>query len=279
MSPDGHVAGTQASGTLRVTTRLIAPRAGFCRHVHDEHQVAWALSGVLRVATDAATWVLPTTRALWIPAGLPHETRSAGPATTIRSVYVRPQSCPVDWASPTPILVSPLLTELICHLYVDGDALDPARRGRAEAVLLDLLEPVPMHTIELRMPTSGPAGAVAEALCAAPADSSTLAEWGRAVGASGRTLARAFLAETGTPFGGWRTRARMQAALPLLAEGAAVARVAAQVGYESASAFVAAFRRETGLTPAAFFRGADRGAVTVRDADPAPPPRPPRAAA
>ena len=33
-----------------------------------------------------------------------------------------------------------------------------------------------------------------------------------------------------------------------------VASVARHVGYESASAFVAAFRRETGLTPATYFR-------------------------
>ena len=34
----------------------------------------------------------------------------------------------------------------------------------------------------------------------------------------------------------------------------AVSRVASRVGYETPSAFVAAFRRETGQTPAAYFR-------------------------
>jgi AraC-like DNA-binding protein len=41
--------------------------------------------------------------------------------------------------------------------------------------------------------------------------------------------------------------------LPLLASGEVVSRIAARVGYETPSAFIAAFRRETGTTPAAYF--------------------------
>ena len=69
------------------------------------------------------------------------------------------------------------------------------------------------------------------------------------------TLERAFAAEAGVPFGRWRTLLRLQAALPMLAAGQPVSRVAGRVGYETPSAFVAAFRRETGQTPAAYFRG------------------------
>jgi len=54
--------------------------------------------------------------------------------------------------------------------------------------------------------------------------------------------------------GRWRSLLRLEAALPALAAGEPVGNVARRVGYESASAFVAAFRRETGVTPAAYFR-------------------------
>jgi AraC-like DNA-binding protein len=194
--------------------------------------------------------VLPPTRALWIPAGLLNETGSEGRAT-MRTLYIRPGLCPVSWDEPTPVAASRLLAELIGYL---GGTLDPAHRAHAEVLLADLLTPMPRATIHVRLPAAPPARQVAEALRASPHDRRTLEEWGREVGASGRTLARAFAAEAGVPFGRWRTLLRLQAALPLLAAGQPVSRVAGRVGYETASAFVAAFRRETGQTPAAYFR-------------------------
>jgi AraC-like DNA-binding protein len=44
----------------------------------------------------------------------------------------------------------------------------------------------------------------------------------------------------------------------LLAASEPVASVASYVGYETPSAFIAAFRRHTGVTPGAYFRSAER---------------------
>ncbi len=60
--------------------------------------------------------------------------------------------------------------------------------------------------------------------------------------------------KAGVPFGRWRTLLRLRAALSMLAAGQLVSRVAGRVGYDTPSAFVAAFRRETGQTPGSFFR-------------------------
>ena len=170
----------------------------------------------------------------------------------MRSAYVRPAQCSIGWTEPTPVSASPLLAELIG--YLEDPALDGMRRANAEAVLVDTLRPVAMTTIEVRMPADDRARQVADRISAHPADGRTLAEWGRAVGASERTLARAFLADTGVSFGRWRTLLRVQAALTALAGGEPVGNVARHVGYDSDSAFVQAFRRETGVTPAAYFR-------------------------
>jgi len=160
-------------------------------HTHEDHQLAWAASGVLTVLTAESTWVLPPTRALWIPAGLRHETASDGGRATMRSLYIRPGLFPAPWiepqgaARPTPVNASPLLAELIGYLGQPG--LDPGRRTHAETLLADLLTPVPVTTIAVRLPTSQTALRVAEALRKDPADRRTLRDWGREVGASERT--------------------------------------------------------------------------------------------
>lgn len=223
----------------------------FAWHSHDRHQLAWAADGVLTVVDGTHTWVLPPTRALWIPAGVVHETIAAEKAT-MRTLYLKPERYPITWSAPQPLAATRLLAALIVHL--SDEPLPPAERSRAEAVLLDLLQPVPTTTIEVTMPTDGRALDVARGLIADPADQRSLAEWGHAVGASGRTLTRAFLTGTGIPFSRWRTAVRLRAALPHLASGEPVSSIAGRVGYTTPSAFVAAFRRETGLTPGAYFR-------------------------
>ena len=202
-------------------------------HAHDDHQLAWAATGVLTVRSNREGWVLPPTRALFIPAGVRHETLSAANAT-MRAVYLKPNLCPVSWQVCTPVTASPLLAEVIT--YLEDSSLDPQRRAHGEALLVDLLEPVAMTSIDVRMPIDERAKAVAQSLIDNPADGRTLTQWGRDVGASERTLARAFLADTGLSFGQWRGLLRLRGAMVALAAGDPVTRVAREVGYESTSA-------------------------------------------
>jgi AraC-like DNA-binding protein len=243
MSSFGH-------GPALVATFDMASGERFDRHTHDRHQLVWAASGVVVADTEAGRWVLPPSRALWIPAGVPHETSASGQAV-LRSVYLDPSRCPVRWVRPTAVGATPLFAELVGRL--DAAGLTPPQRRRTEAVLVDLMEPLVVTTLGSRMPTDPRARDVARALLAEPGDQRSLDRWAVAVGASARTLARLFRHDTGVSFGQWRTSTRMQAALPLLGAGEPVSRVAGLVGYESASAFVSAFRRATGVTPGEYF--------------------------
>lgn len=230
---------------------VVAFHAGgrFDRHRHEEHQLAWAATGILTVSTRESTWVLPPARALWIPAGVAHVT-DADRHTTLHSIYFAAARGPAV-PGPVPMAITALARELLLHLARTDVA--PAARGRAEEVLLDQLTPVPATTITVPLPTDHRALDVARAVIADPADEATLEMWARRTGTSSRTLARLFTTETGMSFGRWRTQVRLRAALPLLAQGLPLAAVARKVGYTTPSAFVATFRKVVGITPGAYF--------------------------
>ncbi|WP_329547676.1 helix-turn-helix transcriptional regulator [Streptomyces sp. NBC_01356] len=240
------------SDTAIFVGHFTMPRGtSFTTHWHPFHQLAWSAKGLLRVSSEKGSWLLPPSLALWIPAGLPHSTGSEGDAV-MRSPYVDPASCPqIAWTEPTVVAVGPLQRALVDHL-VRTD-LAPEARSRAEAVLLDVLSPVPVTSVAVPEPRDPRTRAIAQALTADPADGRPLSAWGTQVGASARTLARLFVAETGLAFGQWREQLRMQSAMPLLADGLTLETVARHVGYASASSFVAAFHRVVGVTPRQYF--------------------------
>ncbi|WP_201295125.1 MULTISPECIES: helix-turn-helix transcriptional regulator [Nocardia] len=221
-------------------------------HEHPQHQIAWAARGVLAVEVGDSRWVLPPTRALWIPAGIAHRTGTSDGAA-MRGIFLDPGRCPIAFGAPTMLRVTRLLHELFDLLTTAHTTRE--RRARAEAVVFDLLEPVEVIPIGAHRPTDPRARQVADALAADPADPRTLAEFAAHVAASPRTLARLFVAETGLGFGQWRTQIRLAASLPLLAAGLPIARIAGRVGYATPSAYVAAFRRAVGVSPGRYFAG------------------------
>ncbi|MFF0724932.1 helix-turn-helix domain-containing protein [Streptomyces sp. NPDC004134] len=239
-------------GAIVVGTFPLASGQWFVPHSHPQHQLAWARRGVLGVAVGDASWVLPRTRALWLPAGVVHRIGATRDAV-LCSLYFAPDRCDLDWTEPTPVGVDGLLAHLFVHL--SGEGLADDARLRAEAVVLDLLRPLPATPIDVPSATDDRVRAVADALLADPADPRSLDAHARSVGVSRRTLTRLFVDDTGMNFDRWRTHLRMRAALPLLAEGQPVSRVAHTVGYATPSAFLAAFRRTVGTSPGRYLNG------------------------
>ncbi|WP_223356279.1 helix-turn-helix domain-containing protein [Leifsonia sp. ZF2019] len=226
---------------------------GFDAHAHDDHQLIWASAGVLTVEVGARYWVLPTTLGLWMPAGIVHAPLAVR-ESVMEGLYFDPARTPVDWTEPTVLQMGPLSRQLVSYLARD---LGAEERQRAERVLLDTLEPVGRRAIAVPVPADPRARDVARLLLDDPADARSLDEFGRDVGASSRTLLRLFQSETGMSFGTWRTHARIQASVALLAEGEPVSRVAYRVGYSTPSAFIAAFHRVSGTTPGAYFHAGE----------------------
>ena len=230
-------------------------------HAHPEALLLWSNTATLAVTAAARDWLVPPGYGLWIPGGTEHAVAALrfGEGSVITFA---PNDCPITWAEPTGVPVGPLARELIAHLGHAGPG--DSSRVHAEALLFDLLVPLPTHDIHVSVPADPRVRAVAERLIADPADQRELTDWADEVHVAVRTLSRLFRTETGRSFADWRAQVRMRAAVQLLAGGESVNVTARAVGYNRTSAFIHAFRRVTGQTP-----GTYRHADTVARPDPA----------
>lgn len=91
-----------------------------------------------------------------------------------------------------------------------------------------------------------------------PADPRSLAELAALVHTTERTLLRRCQSELGMTLGEWRQRLCVLRAMPRLEQGDTVESIALDLGYSSASAFIAMFRRLMGSTPDEYRRGGGR---------------------
>ncbi len=220
-------------------------------------QLVFATHGVMTVVTAEGTWVIPPQRALWLPARVNHAVRMSG-RVTLRTIFLRPRSTAQRLPRKCAAMnVSPLVRELVLHVCrLNVLRRDSPSDRRLAQLLVELLEQLPTEPLHVPLPTDARALRAAKRILATGgAVSARLVA--REVGASVRTLERVFARETTLTLGRWCRRARMTEALRLLAEGASVTQTASAVGYQTPSAFVAAFRRELGTTPSHYFRSSN----------------------
>jgi AraC-like DNA-binding protein len=245
---------------VRVRARALSADQHIEPHSHDWAQLAWSESGVTRVTVESPqpmTYLVPPSRAVWIPPGARHAVEILQ-AARLRTVYVDAARVPDGWNRSRVIRVSPLLRELIAAL----DASTPPPPGsttRSQALTdlaLDEMFRSTADTLGVPLPDPQTGDKRLIALCALvlrdPTAHTSLAALAHAVGASERTAARLFERDLHTRFQPWRQQVVLAHALPLLAGGMAVSQVAAACGYRSASAFSAMFRQAMGQAPLAF---------------------------
>lgn len=226
-------------------------------HRHGWDQLIYASRGVMSVYTATGAWVVPTHRAVWVPAEVVHRIEMSG-EVAMRTLYLARGLARVAGDACAVVNVSPLLRELILHAVELGplDAHVPAH-ARLIGVIVDQLAAIPSVPLRIPAPRDPRAQRAAEWLRAHPGEGTSLERIARRVGASKRTLERLFQNETGLSFGAWRQQLRLLQALPLLAAGEPVTNVALSVGYESTSAFIARFRQVLGTTPGRYYARAE----------------------
>lgn len=268
-----------AAHPVRVRARRLAAATRILPHSHPWAQGAFSATGVLRVTADRHTYIVPPSRAVWIPPGVEHVVtvvedadlrtlylhQSAPPhpvgprpldgTTTTTAPTAPPTPATPDWRRCRVLEVSPLLRELVHEL---AHELAATRAGATRAQALGRLVEDELHRarpvpLGVGLPADKRLRALCEAVLDDPARHATLAGWAGEAGASVRTVARLFRQELGTTFAEWRQQVLLAKALSLAARKRPMAHIAAELGYASPSAFTAMVRRSVGLPPSRFF--------------------------
>ncbi len=244
---------------VRCRARQIDSDNQFEPHHHAWAQLAYCASGLLQVTVSAVdrltpsetTTIVPPSRAVWIPPGARHAVTIVESAQLL-TLYIDASAVPAHWVRSRVLVVSPLLRELV--LALDRPRQPAGEAGRALLTLLfHEMEHADTQPLGVPMPSISSGDRrlrnLCEAVMQAPAQHSTLAAWAAHAGASERTLARLFRDELGTSFQRWRQQVVLAHAMPMLARGVSVGRVAEASGYASESAFSAMFKSAMGLPP------------------------------
>ncbi|UFS72009.1 helix-turn-helix transcriptional regulator [Geomonas sp. RF6] len=223
-------------------------------HAHPRGQFIYASSGVMRVVSREAIWVVPPSQGVWVPPEVDHEVYFPG-EVALRNLFIDPSVTPVLPPACAVLKVSPLLRELILRAVEVGEEYRPETAAwRLMQVLVDELRRAEETKLSLPMARDERLARVIDALLKEPGDRRDLQGWAKVAGASPRTLARLFLRDTGLTFAGWRRRLLLQEAVDRLGSGATVTQVAFDLGYQSLSAFIEMFRQEMGAPPAQYAR-------------------------
>jgi len=232
------------------------PPLSTVEHVHDRPMLLWS-DGPMTVHSRAGDWTVPLGRMVWLAAWTRFRLGAPGPvraeALLLAPDRARTVTRPSVVLDDDPILAAIVKQAAAPASLRTGVAAD----RRLFAVLLDrfavarslpLLVPAPQDGRLSRVVSVGTQWAEGR--------TPTIADMAASMGASRRTVERAFARDVGLTVGRWRQQVRFTRAVALLSAGQRVGDVAREVGYRTPSAFVAAFRKAMGTTPRKFVRGA-----------------------
>ena len=228
-------------------------------HRHPCGEFVYSFNGVMEVQLARRHFLAPAQYGIWLPPEVEHRGLCRHEACHC-SLYVAAELCGGLPSEPCALSVSPFLRALLDHLrqQVPASPLDAAQQ-RLLQVAVDQLAGAQVTGSYLPSSSDPLLAPLLQLLQANPADPRSQAELAALVHTTERTLLRRCQRELGMPLGEWRQRLCVLRAMPRLEAGDSVESIALDLGYSSASAFIAMFRRLMACTPDEYRRGGVRG--------------------
>ena len=260
---------------VRAKLRWLAADTQVMPHSHPWAQVAISTTGVIRLTVNHGTYIVPPSRALWIPPGVEHAVTMVEDAD-LRTLYFHqprgrcgpgvPRDQEDAWRQCRVLEVSDLLRALVREMPNapdGGPTISPAdlrREQHLSALVRGELARAAAVKLGVDLPQDKRLRHLCEAVLADPTRHETLADWAQDTGASPRTVARLFRSELGSTFTQWRQQVILAKAVSLAAARMPLGRIAAELGY-SPSAFSAMVRKSVGQPPGRFLGQQQRAPV------------------
>lgn len=221
-------------------------------HQHTWHQIIFPIKGLLQTQTEHYQHLVPHTSALFVPAGVQHESIALS-NTIFVGIYLNPEFGATYEPQVRTIALTPFLNELLQEIrrQCEGET-SHEEVLHLLAVLHDQILKSNVQTFQLLLPQDRRLKLIFEQLTDEPALSCSLKEWGEKIGASERTLSRLFAKEFNTSFLLWRQQIRLIYSLSLLDEEPSIQSIADQVGYQNDSSYIKAFKAYFDVTPQQF---------------------------
>ena len=221
-------------------------------HSHSFGQLLYVVCGIMEMEVGGKHYLAPPEFCIWIPADVQHASFNK------QSVKFRiidfAQHLSGKLASRACVVrLSPIFQTIMSDFYQRG-IVEPQtdEDKRLASVLVDQFALSPCQDTYLPITKDKFLAPILDALQRDPTDNSTLAQWAERSYTSERTLSRRCQQELGMSFSEWRQRLRYLHAVAGLERGKSVHEVALDVGYSSASAFIAMFQQISGVTPDRF---------------------------
>ncbi|HEJ9095587.1 TPA: helix-turn-helix domain-containing protein [Serratia odorifera] len=234
--------------------RLLHPKQHLTPwHQHPHGQIYLLTQGMMAMETERQQWAMTSGSIGWLPPQCRHQAQACGNVAGW-SLYLPLALCGKLPPRPQLIQASALVQALVERIAGFPVATLTGAQRRMLQVLFDEMQGEQQQALQLPLPQDARLLKIARALLDDPANVRRQDEWASWAGLSVRNLSRLFVTQTGIGFARWRQQARVIRSLEALSRGEPIAAVAADVGYDNVSAYIAAFRQRFGVTPGMYFR-------------------------
>lgn len=216
-------------------------------HHHSRGQLKWSPTGPDRVHTSEGVWITPPTGAVWIPPNVMHRSYTDREHSVFFDVDIcahLPRHCCIV------VMTTELRETMLKALEAIGTK--SCTESFVPTFIAALFDSG-IQSIEDPFPQAAETMSRVQNAQKELEGERPPAQWAKLCGKSRQGLATTLKAETGMSIPHWQRQVRLVQGTLLLAAGHSVSDVARQVGYESASHWIATFKRSLGTTPRRYF--------------------------